>query len=168
MWFDIPDKYMHLPETQQLLEAERAFEKLQSEYDAAVSEDTQNSDPSTISAILYHRMIAQQEFENALDVFKKVIGSPLPGKLSSDVLSAIESDFSQDDRPFVKGALAEMSGKIAGWKVRGDLAERVCLSVLQLAAGNRSLFDQYVESAILDWRDVILWTEYPGRTRRDA
>ncbi|WP_339909937.1 hypothetical protein [Symmachiella dynata] len=151
-----------------MLDAERAFEKLQSEYDAAVSEDTQNSDPSTFSAILYHRMIAQKEFENAWDAFKKVIGSPLPGKLSTEVLSVIETDFSEDDWPFIKDALAEMSGKVAGWKDRGDLAERVCLSVLQLAAGNCSLFDQYVESAILDWRDVILWAEYPRRTQRDA
>ncbi len=165
MWFDIPDKYIHLPETQRLLDAERAFEELKLEYDTAISEDQPNSEPRKFSALLYHRMIAQQEFESALKAFKEVMDAPLTAKLSAHVLSAITQDYSENERQFVAEALSRMVGKIAGLRERQYGRERICFCVLQLAAGSRAALEQYVDLAIVDWRDVILAAEYPRRSR---
>src|SRR5215470_7897637 len=46
--------------------------------------------------------------------------------------------------------------------------ERVQLAILKLSEGNEEKLREFVAVAKRDYRDVILWTEYPEESRLDT
>lgn len=77
--------------------------------------------------------------------------------LPQDVLSKIESEYAdKDHQEYITHALVQYADK---WQLEGA---RVPRCILFLAEGDFASFKEYLNSAEVDWRDVIYWAENDG------
>jgi hypothetical protein len=77
------------------------------------------------------------------------------------VLAKIEQMFTEAER-------AEVLRLLAQYGQDEREAERVHLAILKLCGGDKSQLQGLVEAAKVDYRDVLLWAEYPGQIRSDS
>jgi hypothetical protein len=83
--------------------------------------------------------------------------------LPAKVLDRIEADFPEGARASIV-ALLESYGHESYHRE----SERVLLDILALAKGDRAQVEELVERAKRDFRDIILWAEYPEQSRLDT
>lgn len=83
------------------------------------------------------------------------VRQPVPQVASEDVARIVDRDFPPPDREEVREILSRYSGRSA----QGEA--RVRLGVLKLASGDLGTLHQILEMARADYRDVLLYAEYP-------
>ena len=84
-------------------------------------------------------------------------------QLLISVLQRLQQDFSEETQQGVIDMLLSY--------VEGDPQEeheRVLLDILQLANGDLKQVEELVERARRDYRDIILWAEYPSQSKLDT
>jgi hypothetical protein len=83
-----------------------------------------------------------------------------------DIKSRIEHDFGHAKVLDVLAKFDEFAHRFE--KIYHEkVSARIIRCVIKISEGDMDLLDRYIRSALLDWRDVILWAEYDkdGRTR---
>lgn len=90
-------------------------------------------------------------------------GQPIPAVSHADVERIVARDFAPAERAEVR-ALLDTYGTDE-WQREAD---RVRLAVLKLAAGDIEGVRSSVALAKTDYRDVLLWAEYPAAAKRGA
>lgn len=88
---------------------------------------------------------------------RRSIAQPVPGVTSSDVERVVRRDFAREQFADVMTLLGECGAKNGQ---RGG--PRVQLAALKLAQGSVEKLKPLVESAKRDYRDVLVWAEYPN------
>jgi hypothetical protein len=88
---------------------------------------------------------------------RQPIAQPVPDVTSSDVERVVRRDFAKEQFAGVMTLLDECGAKNAQ---RGG--PRVQLAALKLAQGSVEKLKPLVESAKRDYRDVLVWAEYPN------
>ena len=82
--------------------------------------------------------------------------SSIPRVSAADVERIIRRDFASELRPEA-ARLLEL--------YQSNEPHRVRLAVLKLAQGNLTRLTAQVENARMDFRDVLMWAEYPAYSR---
>ncbi len=85
------------------------------------------------------------------------MGQPVPTVSADDVERIIRRDFSAEQYD----AIVETLGLLGQW---GN--PRTQLAVLKLAAGNLERLAVYVKAGRSDFRDVLMWAEYPQANKK--
>ena len=85
---------------------------------------------------------------------------PIPEVTREDVERVVRRDFSAKAFAKVLATLDQYNANSAA------PSARVQLAVLKLAAGNLGKLRKYSEDAKLDYRDVLVWAEYPDYMRK--
>jgi hypothetical protein len=86
---------------------------------------------------------------------KRPIAQPVPEVTPSDVKRVVRRDFPNEQ-------FADVMTLMDGCSAKGGGRPRVQLAVLKLAQGNLEKVGPLVESANRDYRDVLVWAEYPN------
>ena len=86
---------------------------------------------------------------------------PVPRVIAADVARVVERDFREADRAGVRAALAKYTESDGS----APLA-RVHLAILKLSEGNPEKVAEHVQNALIDYRDVLAWAEYPRYSAR--
>jgi hypothetical protein len=82
-----------------------------------------------------------------------------PEATPADVARVVRRDFADGDQEAVLAILAEYGE---------EDVDRVRLAVLKLSKGDLKLLRQYMDIALVDYRDVLWYAESPGDCRRAA
>jgi hypothetical protein len=84
------------------------------------------------------------------------VDQPVPSVTAADVARVIRRDFPAEKRAAVKDLLNQYKERC------GPVPPpRVHLAVLKLSAGSVQKVAKYVQDAVVDYRDVLAWAEYP-------
>ena len=84
-------------------------------------------------------------------------------RLPDPVEERICRDFAPEERDEVRGAMLTY-----GAPAHEREHERVWLDILELAKGDKARVLELVERAKRDYRDIILWAEYPQESKLDT
>ena len=82
---------------------------------------------------------------------------PKPARISPNVRRAVEVGFSESDRPAALAALRRYCG---------PETPRVHRAILALSGSEIAELEAMVDAANGDYRDVLLWAEYPEESTR--
>jgi hypothetical protein len=85
---------------------------------------------------------------------------PVPDVAPADVERILRRDFPEKLRTEARALLDRCSADAM------PPSPRVQLAVLKLADGNLKKLGRFVETARMDYRDVLAWAEYPGYMQR--
>jgi HEAT repeat protein len=80
--------------------------------------------------------------------------------LNTAVLRRISRDFPPEDREYV----IEQLKRYRGDTLRGR--KRIHLAILELSEGSKEKVAHFVEVALLDYRDILLWAQRAARKKR--
>jgi hypothetical protein len=83
--------------------------------------------------------------------------------LPQRVVDKVKKDFPSEDHEEVLEVLA-----FYGTEFYEREIERVLLAILNLSEGNKEAVWELVDRAKKDYRDVLLWSEYPEESRLDT
>ena len=78
---------------------------------------------------------------------------PVPSVTAADVERIVARDFPPDQRAEVHDLLASLGA---------NAKPRLQLAILKLAHGDLARVASHLKMAQRDWRDVLMWAEYPA------
>ncbi|MFW9993946.1 MAG: hypothetical protein ACFFD4_18020 [Candidatus Odinarchaeota archaeon] len=79
--------------------------------------------------------------------------------INPDILRKIGCDYGQEKKSMVLAMLEDFTMKFA--EIYKDKpGSRIIRCILQLSEGKEEKLTHYIQAALEDWRDVILWAEY--------
>jgi hypothetical protein len=76
-----------------------------------------------------------------------------------DIKTRIEHDFGHAKVSDVLAKIEEFSHRFEE-VYHENVSARIIRCVIKISEGDMDLLDRHIRSALLDWRDVILWAEY--------
>lgn len=153
MHFEIPSEFRHVPEAIKLRDLDAEFTEVCALEVAAVNARLWETNLPAFEALNRRSRGLQIALKEAVAAFDTATGEPRPVELPIDVLSAINEQFADSNRPAVAAKLAKTMAYLQRQRVTDP---RIALDILKLAKGEPHRVAQYADLARVDYRDILL------------
>ena len=153
MHFEIPSEFRHIPEAIKLYDLDAKFTEVCALEVAAVKARLWETDLAGFTALEARSRELRRALKDAVAAFDHATGEPRPIELPHDILSVINEQFADSDRPAVAATIAKTLAYLQRQRVSDP---RVALFILKLAKGEPKRVTQYADQARVDYRDIIL------------
>ncbi len=153
MHFEIPSELQHVPEAIKLRDLDAEFTEVCALEVASVNARLWETDLSAFEALNTRSKELQIALKEAVAAFDNATGEPRPIELPLDVLSAINEQFTDSDRPAVAAKLAKTMAYLQRQRVTDP---RIALYILKLAKEEPNRVTEYADLARVDYRDILL------------